>query len=909
MIFTERTITVVNDSATINKPLILYRGDKNIELKITIAESQFKFRNTDASNVIETTDASYAQLVINTPYNSPIFSDVAATKNGAVIFVITEAMIDEIREVGAYEIQIRLLDDNKQSRASIPPVSNAIEIREPIAIEDGSAVDSNVVNVAKVNRALTTTSAPLEVFDSQGNYIKKTWGDGDPITDAALNKMEAGIDGVNKKVANNSSQIKELFQDVSNGKTLVANAITDKGVDTLATDTFQTMATNISNISGGSSKVDIVYKTINDKLYREVFYDDFDNESLDKNYFVDRYLPSWTTKPLSKAKYDISDSVLSLKIEENQEAWCSADGTLRTCGIMTGVKDKMHRFNSSCTVKTNYETYWGLIARNGYFEVKCKGVNCSGMHTAWWLIGIQDQIYDDGRTQTAEIDVFEIMGNNDATKWRTNLLNVESSNITEITTVNSIDADMSADFHVWGMEWTTNNEGLSTLDFYIDGTKFKTITSTNLDYPLVQLFSMYEYPGGSWSGELDTTKPYPKTFDIDYIKLYKQAEVEVSDLRVTSIDPVNIELETNTYEVDDYGILAILPSYVTLNYNDGSRTENYVMWQRLNEDMKTKIEAGQQVIIKGNVANISNSIMNNVEVQATIIVPEIPVYSITYTLENTTSSNSEATIQQGQSYSCTLTPSEGYSINRVIVTMNGVDITSTAYSNGTITINNVTGNIVINAQSATYTINESAKVFHIDSSCYNESNVTLIDSVSNISATLNGTPILSGDYIKFTADNYFEFDISSLALSGSFTLKIKFMNGAYNWMKKSVLMLGSSTDVNSHGIAVQYDQLLTYHKNATLSDEVYMLGQNATSGGQLSTTSLSANTEYEVVMSYNADTNLYKEYFNGALSYSATASFPSQNSLVKLFNSFRQNNHYGFEGGYKEISIYNKAID
>ena len=228
MIFTERTITVVNDSATINKPLILYRGDKNIELKITIAESQFKFRNTDASNVIETTDASYAQLVINTPYGSPIFSDVAVTKNGAVIFVITEAMIDEIREVGAYEIQIRLLDDNKQSRASIPPVSNAIEIREPIAIEDGSAVDSNAVNVAKVNRALTTTSAPLEPFDSQGNYIKKTWGDGDPITDAALNKMEAAIDGVNKKIGNNRSQIKEIENNKAD-----KNEVIKKGYGTL----------------------------------------------------------------------------------------------------------------------------------------------------------------------------------------------------------------------------------------------------------------------------------------------------------------------------------------------------------------------------------------------------------------------------------------------------------------------------------------------------------------------------------------------------------------------------------------------------------------------------------------------------------------------------------------------------
>ena len=218
MIFTERTITVVNDSATINKPLILYRGDKNIELKITIVESQFKFRSTGASNVIETANASYAQLVINTPYNSPIFSEVTATENGTVIFVISAAMIDEVREVGIYDIQIRLLDDNKQSRVTIPPVSNAIEIREPMAIEDGSPIDSNVVNVAKVNRALTTTSAPLEAFDSQGNYIKKTWGDGDPITDAALNKMEAGIDGVNKKVAKitetqlggSSSQIKDV---------------------------------------------------------------------------------------------------------------------------------------------------------------------------------------------------------------------------------------------------------------------------------------------------------------------------------------------------------------------------------------------------------------------------------------------------------------------------------------------------------------------------------------------------------------------------------------------------------------------------------------------------------------------------------------------------------------------------
>ena len=43
----------------------------------------------------------------------------------------------------------------------------------------------------------------------------------------------------------------ELFQSVSNGKTTVANAITDKGIATNATDTFATMANNISLIKTG----------------------------------------------------------------------------------------------------------------------------------------------------------------------------------------------------------------------------------------------------------------------------------------------------------------------------------------------------------------------------------------------------------------------------------------------------------------------------------------------------------------------------------------------------------------------------------------------------------------------------------------------------------------------------------
>ena len=74
-----------------------------------------------------------------------------------------------------------------------------------------------------------------------------------------------------------------------------------------------------------------------------------------------------------------------------------------------------------------------------------------------------------------------------------------------------------------------------------------------------------------------------------------------------------------------------------------------------------------------------------------------PSYTITNTLTNVTNSNASASIQQYQTYTATLSTSIGFAITAVTVTMGGVDITSTAYANGTVSIPSVTGNIVITA--------------------------------------------------------------------------------------------------------------------------------------------------------------------------------------------------------------------
>ena len=73
------------------------------------------------------------------------------------------------------------------------------------------------------------------------------------------------------------------------------------------------------------------------------------------------------------------------------------------------------------------------------------------------------------------------------------------------------------------------------------------------------------------------------------------------------------------------------------------------------------------------------------------------VWTITNSLSNCTNSNSATTVTKNGAYTANITANSGYELNSVVVKMDNVDITSTAYSNGTINISSVTGNVVITA--------------------------------------------------------------------------------------------------------------------------------------------------------------------------------------------------------------------
>lgn len=61
-------------------------------------------------------------------------------------------------------------------------------------------------------------------------------------------KINAVVSDVNRAIDTLNTRTNELFTSVSNGKELIADAITDKGIHTSANDSYKTMATNIKNI-------------------------------------------------------------------------------------------------------------------------------------------------------------------------------------------------------------------------------------------------------------------------------------------------------------------------------------------------------------------------------------------------------------------------------------------------------------------------------------------------------------------------------------------------------------------------------------------------------------------------------------------------------------------------------------
>ena len=139
---------------------------------------------------------------------------------------------------------------------------------------------------------------------------------------------------------------------------------------------------------------------------------------------------------------------------------------------------------------------------------------------------------------------------------------------------------------------------------------------------------------------------------------------------------------------------------------------------------------------------LSSSGVTNKTVTLTIndiTVSETPTpttYSITNNLTNVTNSNSVTSITEGSSYSATLSANSDYILREVSIIMGDSDVTSSVYSNGSISISSVTGNIVINATATKQSSSGADEYRDVTAD-----DVTLINSTLNIDS--NGYKLTS----------------------------------------------------------------------------------------------------------------------------------------------------------------------
>ena len=207
MIHANRIVTVGEQESIIDRPIILYRGDREVEIEFTLVGNEFMF--SEEGNVIKSVNASHGQLVLNTPSGEHMFSELAECHEGKVVFIVTKEMIDEFVEVGFYSFQIRLYDSAEmKSRVTIPPVMNGFDIRNPIAAEDEvNIVDQGLVDYARVFK--DQSNEELHTFDWTGAYNKTEWTHHDVITENKLNKIEDALYSIN-------ADTKELGVDILN---------------------------------------------------------------------------------------------------------------------------------------------------------------------------------------------------------------------------------------------------------------------------------------------------------------------------------------------------------------------------------------------------------------------------------------------------------------------------------------------------------------------------------------------------------------------------------------------------------------------------------------------------------------------------------------------------------------------
>ena len=153
-----------------------------------------------------------------------------------------------------------------------------------------------------------------------------------------------------------------------------------------------------------------------DRTHYELEVEDrFDESVLNEQLWIPYYLPQWSSRATSAARYALGDGALRLLIEADQEPWTREyTGYLRVSSLQTGLfagpvgsAIGQHHFRKELVVREAQKNRALYTPKYGLFELQARALDDPANMVALWMIG-----YEDEPTHAAEICVYEIFGRN-----------------------------------------------------------------------------------------------------------------------------------------------------------------------------------------------------------------------------------------------------------------------------------------------------------------------------------------------------------------------------------------------------------------------------------------------------------------------------------------------------------------
>ena len=247
------------------------------------------------------------------------------------------------------------------------------------------------------------------------------------------------------------------------------------------------------------------------------FEDTFSGDVLDPTRWLPHYLPHWSSRERSAARYELDGTCLRLLIAADQQPWCpELDGEVRVSSLQTGVfagavgsAVGQHRFHPKAVVTEAQRNIRLYTPHYGRIELRAKALDDPQAMVALWLIG-----YEDEPERSAEICVCEIFGRDvRASHARIGMGVHPFGDPTIADDFSSVDVPIDArEFHVYAAEWSPGR-----VAFFVDGERLKVVEQAP-DYPLQLMLGIYDFPDTT-----DALRPagaYPKAFVVDYVRGY-----------------------------------------------------------------------------------------------------------------------------------------------------------------------------------------------------------------------------------------------------------------------------------------------------------------------------------------------------------------------------------------------------